>query len=169
MGGPCLVETPPGSCFQICCCYEDRFQFVFSLASFLQICFSYDSWGQLVGWSETGGESRRLLILTLMMYSCSFADSSQRILKLLLETDEGGGGGDLRPKGVTTVPSKTASNPGMKWRSVGVWLVSRWRPEKDILQKSRPASSFAISIAFQRLRLGRVGERVGLQSSNTGR
>ena len=102
----------------------------------------------LVGESETGGGSRRLLILTLMMYSCSFADSSQRILKLLLETDEGGGGGDLRPKGVTTVPSKTASNPGMKWRSVGVWLVSRWRPEKDILQKSRPASSFAISIAF---------------------
>ena len=48
--------------------------------------------GWLVGESETGGGSRRLLILTLMMYSWSFADSSQRILKLLLGTDEGGGG-----------------------------------------------------------------------------
>ena len=56
-------------------------------------CKSYECGRQLVGWlvslRQGEGGSRRLLILTLM-YSWSFADWAQRILKLLLETDKEG-------------------------------------------------------------------------------
>ena len=73
-------------------------------------CKSYECGRQLVGWlvslRQGEGGSRRLLILTLM-YSWSFADWAQRILKFLLETDKEGREGELRPKGDDTPTVKS--------------------------------------------------------------
>ena len=84
-------------------------------------CKSYECGRQLVGWlvsvRQGEGGSRRLLILTLM-YSWSFADWAQRILKLLLETDKEGrkggreeGRGSWDQKGTTLPPSKVKWAP----------------------------------------------------------
>ena len=73
-------------------------------------CKSYECGRQLVGWlvsvRQGEGGSRRLLILTLM-YSWSFADWAQRILKFLLETDKEGREGELGPKGDDTPTFKS--------------------------------------------------------------
>ena len=74
-----------------------------------------------------------------------------------------------------TLHSKTASTPAaesFKWndrRLVGVWLVSRWRPEKDILQKKPAGFQFCNFDCFLEVEAGSGGRAGGFQSSNTGR